>query len=109
MELRQDSKKNVIILHLLIRKLRRILPLEHFRLIEDESCKLIKPFCLTAIVSYTYEDRTIDCLNLYNKVRPKTTLPDSVLIDMIVKYEDVDYPHGDFEEYVEFCFNPYCD
>lgn len=87
--------------HLLIQKLKRILPFENFRLIEDESCKLIKPFCLTTIVSYIYEDRRTDCLDLYNTVRPKTNLSDSVLIDMIVKYEDVDYPSGDFEEYVE--------
>jgi hypothetical protein len=91
----------LIILHLLIRKLRHLLPPENFRLIEDESYKLIKPFCLCAVVSYTYEDRSTDCLDLYNTVRPKTTLPDSILIDMIVKYEDVDYPYGDFEEYVE--------
>jgi len=91
----------LIILHLLIRKLRRLLPPDGVRAIEDESCKLIKPFSFCTIVSYIPVDRGDDCLELYNKVRPHTTLPDTILIDMIVKYQDTDYPYGDFEEYVE--------
>lgn len=83
---------DVIIFHLLIHKLRRILPLKEFDLLEQESKKLLYfegagyfEYCL-------FTDMHKECLKLYNEFRPITKIPDSLLIDMIYRHNEFAYP-----------------
>jgi len=72
-----------VLLHILITKLRKILPLKEFKFIEDESKKL---FIFESIYRVSvYDDFYMGnaCLKNYNKYRPLTKINDSILINLI--------------------------
>ena len=78
-----------IVLHIMIIRLKRILPLENFEFIKEESCKLIKPFEFEGwITSWVYDYRSDACLKLYNEMRPISSLPDCTLIEIITRYKE---------------------
>ena len=81
-------KNEILILNLIIIKLKRILPIENFKFIEEESLKIHKFLDnLYVLDHYSYEiSYAKEGLKLYNNLRPKCDISDNVLLDIIAIY-----------------------
>ncbi len=80
-----------VILHIMLLKLERILPLENWRFIEQEGQKLLKAFEHICYFEWSGEypiefSATENCITRYNEWRPITTISDTCLIRVICKY-----------------------
>lgn len=82
-----------LVLHLMLLKLKKILPLENYRLIEQEGQKLMLAFEHIHTSAWDCDDDdyieinvTEGCIHKYNELRPRTTVSDTLLIRVICKY-----------------------
>ena len=83
----------ILVLHLMISKLKKILPLENYRFIQEEGQKLMLAFEHIYRCDWDWTDdepieidKTKDCIQKYNQLRPQTTVSDTLLIRMICTY-----------------------